>query len=262
MYGKVKNIWDIKSNGGGSSIDTENFAKKNEDNTFTGVNTFENTGSMIKVKTNDNAAFGVEFKNSSDEAVAYVGATPVGNEQKAVFYGSLGASIDTPNKDINLNSGTAHILSNTSKNWNDHIDNSIVRQKDTKFYRKHEYISQIVQPALTWNYTSWNWIFSGINARSGLYEFLVVINFNDDKPVLITPKVVWKNSGISESQSEIHTVIKSDITFYFQAAIKNDNKLYIYTKKSADGGSNTNITWVRVYILRDNNLPTKMSNVW
>ena len=261
MYGKVKNIWDIKANGGGSSIDTENFASKIKANTFTQKNTFENTGNVINIKTTDTQAFGIAFKNNSDETVGYVGTKVDGNEQKAHLHGYLGLSLETPNKDININSGSGHILSNTSKNWNQHIDKSIVRQQDTKYNRKHEYTS-VAQPTTDWNYTSWNWTFSGINGTSGLYEFLVIINFGDDKPVSITPKVVWKNSGISESQSEVHIIEKSGITFYFQAAIKNDNKLYIYTKKSATGGNNTNITWVRLYILRDNNLPTKMSSVW
>ncbi|MBR4025709.1 MAG: hypothetical protein IKJ03_02015 [Mycoplasmataceae bacterium] len=259
MYGKVKNIWDIKSNGGGSSIDTENFAKKNEDNTFTGVNTFENTGSMIKVKTNDNAAFGVEFKNSSDEAVAYVGASQVGNEQKATFYGTLGAIVQTPNKDINFNPGSGDVLNNTSKNWNQLLDNGVVRKKDTSFKKIKEYTS-VSQPTTSWRYNDWQWTISGINTE-GLHDYLVVLSFDDNKAVNFRASLVWK-SGVPESQSQILTVEKSGITFYFQIVLKPNNLLQIYNKKTDGSGNNTTISWIRLYVLRGENLPTKMSSVW
>ena len=260
MYGKVKNIWDIKSNGGGSSIDTENFASKIQANTFTGKNIFENTGNVISIKTTDDQAFGIEFKDNDDQHVGFVGTKLDGQEQKAVLSGVLGLQLYTNNKDINITPGSGHVLSKTTKNWNQHVDDSIVRQKDTKYNRKVDYTSSVAQPTTSWNYDAWRWTLTNINTE-GLHDFLVVFSFSDNKAVSFKTNIVWKN-GVPESQSNVITVEKSGITFSFQCAIKTSNMFHIYHKKSQDGGSDINISWVRVYILRDNNLPTKMSSVW
>ena len=260
MYGKVKNIWDIKANGGGSSIDTENFASKIKANTFTQKNTFENTGNVINIKTTDTQAFGIAFKNNSDETVGYVGTKVDGNEQKAHLHGYLGLSLETPNKDIYFNSGSGDVLSKSTKNWNQQLDDSVVRKKDTSFKRIKEYTSGVSQPTTSWRYDDWRWTISGINTE-GLHDYLMVISFDDNKAVNFRASLVWK-SGVPESQSQILTVEKSGITFYFQIVQKASNVLHVYNKKSGDGGANTTISWIRLYVLRGENLPTKMSSVW
>ena len=260
MYGKVKNIWDIKSNGGGSSIDTQNFASKIKANTFTQKNTFENTGNVINIKTTDTQAFGIAFKNNTDETVGYVGTKVDGNEQKAHLHGYLGLSLETPNKNININSGSGHILSNTTKNWNQHVDNSIVRYKDTKWVRIFENTSLSSQPNINWN---WNWIsgsFNGLVSQDGEIELMIVISWSDNNVNTLTTKLVWKN-GIPTSKSNTFLVEKSERTYRFQIEIRQNNLLYIYAKHDNNGSGGT-ISWVRGYVKRGLGRPTKFEQLW
>ena len=70
--------------------------------------------------------------------------------------------------------------------------------------------------------------------------------------------VVWKN-GLTESKSQFITISDGSNTYDFQLVIKQNNNFRIYHKKS--GGSN-NIDWVRGWILRGNNYPWKVNNLW
>ena len=248
-----------KAGEGSSSIDTQNFASKIKANTFTQKNTFKNTGDIVSIQRTDNQSFGIDFKREDGERVAYIG-TSQNETDKATVWGVEGLILQTTNKDINISPGTGHTLANSSKNWNQHVDNSIVRYKDLRYQRKFEYTQSVVQPTNNWNYDGWKWQLNNINSNSGLYEFLIVFSFADDKAVTIKANIAWK-SGLTESQSTMVAVEKSGRTFYFQLAIKNDNRLYIYHKHDNQGTS-TNISCVRGYILRDNTFPTKMSSVW
>ena len=261
MYGKVKNIWDIKANGSGSSIDTQNFASKIKANTFTQKNTFENTGNVINIKTTDTQAFGIAFKNNTDETVGYVGTKVDGNEQKAHLHGYLGLSLETPNKNININSGSGHILSNTTKNWNQHVDNSIVRSKDLTYYRKWEYTSSVSQPTNEWNKETWNWTMEGINTN-GIHEFMVCIATGDGSLFNFNPKIMWKDNTPS-SYSNKFILTKQDGTtgeYELIFVIKPNNKFHIYTKKTTT--ENVNLAWVRCWVVRNNNQPWKADTLW
>lgn len=254
MYGKVKNIWDIKSGGGNTNILESN-------NTFTGKNTFENTGSIIKVKTTGNEAFGVEFDNSSNQPVAYVGANPVGNEQKAVFYGSLGLQLKTPNKDININSGSGHLLADSTKNWNQYLDNSILRSKDLKWTKITQInYTSVRQPDTNWNRLSWNWTLGNLVSTNGIIELLLVISWADNETATLKTSLMWKN-GLASSKSHIFNVEKNDRTYSFKFNITNENKLYIETKHD-NAGTQLNIGWVRCWIRRGLNQPAKVNDFW
>ena len=255
MYGKVKNIWDIKANGGGSSIDTENFASKNKANTFTNKNIFENTGNVISIKTTDDQAFGIEFKNSSDQAVAYVGGT---SDNKAYLYSANDMKIETPNHNIDLNPGSGDVYVNTSKNWNQQQDNSVVRLRDIKWKKIFDY-SSVVAPTNSWNTTSWNWNLSGIN-NQGFHEFILAISFADHVLTTLHAQVIWK-SGLTESRSEIVFAEKNGRIYYFQFVIKNDGKLYIYNKHD-NAGNNGTISWARAWVKRDVSFPSKYNSLW
>lgn len=272
---KIKSIWESKNTGGGSvpadlanrvqTLETDNTTNKtnignlqndtvkisgNQD--ITGRKTFTSAGEAIQIK---------ETGNNSGYITGYTDNTKkwaIGNNGSDNHF-KLEAS--NANGNVILAPGTnGDVLSNSPKNWNQGVDNTIVRQKDLKYMRKQEYISNVTQPETDWNYSAWNWAMTDIKT-DGLHDILVVFSFNDDKAVSFVMNIIWKN-GIPEAQSNVIIIEKSGITFYFQGAIKSDGKLYIYHKKSASGGQNTNISWVRIYVLRDNNQPTKMSSVW
>ena len=62
----IKNIWDIQGGGSSTPIDTSNFAKKNEANTFTQRNTF-NEG--ITVPNNAEAYVEKDITNNNDNQI-------------------------------------------------------------------------------------------------------------------------------------------------------------------------------------------------
>lgn len=62
----IKNIWDIQGGGSSTPVDTTNFAKKNEANTFTQRNTF-NDG--ITVPSNAEAYVEKDITNNSDNQI-------------------------------------------------------------------------------------------------------------------------------------------------------------------------------------------------
>lgn len=262
MYGKVKNIWDIKSNGGGSSIDTENFASKIQANTFTGKNIFENTGNVISIKTTDDQAFGIEFKDNEDNHVGFVGTELDGSEQKAVLSGVFGLQLYTNNKDININPGSGHLLSNSSKNWNSYLDNSILRSKDIKWSKLStiNYTSGIVQPSNIWNRSSWNWTINNLTSTNGFIEIMIIISWADNQTVSLKTELVWK-SGLTTSKSPIISVEKNGRTYFFQFEITNQNKINIMTKHD-NVGSSGSISWVRGWIKRGINQPSKVNELW
>ena len=257
----VKWKWNNNAGGGNVPADLENrvqtleneAVKKTGDQSIAGTKTFTKQGEPIQVKPTTGSAY----------ITGYTGTTKkwsIGNNGSDNHF-KLEAN--TADGSVLLAPGTnGDALNNSSKTWNNYQDNTVLRQKDFKYTRKFEYTS-VAQPNTTWNYTSWNWTLNSpanINV-DGLHKFLVVMSFQDNIAFSFEANIVWKE-GLSESQSNMFMVEKSGITFYFQCAIKSGNKFHIYTKKSATGGSNTNISWVRMYILRDNNLPTKMSSVW
>lgn len=260
MYGKVKNIWDIKANGGGSSIDTQNFASKIKANTFTQKNTFENTGNVVSIKSTDDQSFGIEFKNNQDQRVGYVG-TSQNNAGVATVWGNNGLILQTTNNDININSGNGHLLADSGKTWNQYQDNTLLRQKDTKWVRIFEKISGITQPTTNWN---WEWIsgsFNGLVSQEGEIELMLVISWNDNNVNTLTTKLVWKN-GIPTSKSNTFLIEKSERTYRFQIEIRQqNNSLYIYSKHDNNGNQGT-ISWVRGYVKRGLGQPTKFEQLW
>lgn len=259
MYGKVKNIWDIKANGGGSSIDTENFASKIKANTFTQKNTFENTGNVINIKTTDDQAFGITFKNNSNETVGYVGTKVDGNEQKAHLHGYLGLSLETPNKDININSGSGHLLSNSSKSWNEYLDNSILRQKDTKWVRIVEQTTVNIQPNTNWNWTAWGWDVANLTSTTGIIELIVGFFFPSNNFLSFRVSIPWKvNAHVSKAP--IQQLEYSGRIYSFQVEVK-PNRINVFHKHD-NGASGGNISSIRVWTKRGVGLPDKVDNLW
>ena len=163
---------------------------------------------------------------------------------------------NTFNGQVAINSVAQDFTWETTRNWNQNIDNTVARTKDFKFVRRFEYTS-IAQPNNNWNTTSWNWTLNNLNSQNGIHEFLVVISI-EDVAYNFNPKIIWKN-GLTDSQSPLFVLEHGDTTYHFKIVVKNGNKFHIYTKKLA--GTKT-IQWVRTWIVRDNNLPWKANELW
>ena len=163
---------------------------------------------------------------------------------------------NTFNGQVAINSAAQDFTWETTRNWNQNIDNTVAKTKDFKFVRRFEYTS-VAQPNNNWNNTSWNWTLNNLNSQNGIHEFLVVISI-EDVAYNFNPKIVWKN-GLADSQSPLFVLEHGDTTYHFKIVIKTNNKFHIYTRKLS--GTKT-IQWVRAWIVRDNNLPWKANELW
>ena len=163
---------------------------------------------------------------------------------------------NTFNNAVSINSGANDVVWETTRNWNQNLDNTLARTKDLKFVRQVEYVSSITQPNNQWNKTSWNWTWTGLNTE-GLHEVLVIVSI-ENIPYNLNAKLVWKN-GVSDTISPLLIVEHGDTTFHFQLVIKSNNKFHIYHKKL--NGTKT-IQWVRIWFVRGANLPWKMNQLW
>ena len=163
---------------------------------------------------------------------------------------------NTFNNQVSINSQGQDFTWDTTRNWNQNIDNTVARTKDFNFVRQIEYTANITQPNNQWNKSSWNWTWSGLNTE-GMHEVLVVISI-ENIPYSLNAKMVWKN-GLSESNSPLFIVEHGDTTFHFQLNIRTSNKFTIYTKKLA--GSKT-IQWVRIWFVRGVSWPWKTNQLW
>ena len=236
-----------------------NFAKTNEANIFTQKNTFKNTGDIVSIQRTDNQSFGIDFKKENGDRVAFVG-TSSSEVDKATMWGVSGLKLQTTNSDIKMISGTGDCKWESNKTWNQYQDNTLLRQKDTKWVRIFEKISGMTQPNTNWN---WNWIsgsFNGLVSQEGEIELMIVISWNDNSVNTLTTKLVWKN-GIPTSKSNTFLVEKLERTYRFQIEIRQDNSLYIYSKHDNNGTGGT-ISWVRGYVKRGLGQPTKFKQLW
>lgn len=244
----IKNLWDIKAEGS-NLLST--------DNTFTGKNTFENTGDVVSIKRTDDQSFGIVFKKEDGDRVGYIG-TSDSDTNKATVWGATGLKLQTTNSLIELSSGSGDLIWDGSRNWNQNVDNTIVRTKDLKYVRKWEYTSLQNLPSETWNTTNWKWAMDGINT-DGIHEFIIVITTQDNTSFTFNPKIIWK-SGMSTSNSSKFILDKLEggvIEFVF--TIKSNNQFHINHKKVS---GNITLSWVRCWVVRNNNLPWKVNTLW
>ena len=163
---------------------------------------------------------------------------------------------NTFNNQVSINSAGQDFTWETTRTWENNVDNTVAKTKDFKFVRQIEYISNIAQPNNQWNKTSWNWTWSGLNTE-GMHEVLVIVSI-ENLSYCLNAKIVWKN-GLTESGSPLLVVEHGDTTYHFQLLIKSNNKFHIYTKKI--GGTKT-IQWVRIWFVRGVNLPWKTNQLW
>lgn len=211
---KIKSIWENKNTGGGNvpadleqkvnqnetKINTieQKYVKKDEDNTFTAANTFNNQ--------------------------------------------------------VAINSGTNDFTWDTSRTWAQNVDNTVARTKDFKYVRIFEKTNATTVND-GWN-TDLSWTLQGLNT-DGLHEFLIIVSI-DNVAYSLNGKIVWK-SGLSESKSQYLIISNGASEVYFQLVIKGANNFRIYHKKS---GSAVSLQWIRGWIVRSENQPWKMNQLW
>ena len=162
---------------------------------------------------------------------------------------------NTFNNQVAINSGANDFTWETTRNWNQNVDNTVAKTKDFKYVRVFEKTTSISQSTTTWK-TDLNWTVNGINT-DGLHEFLIIVSI-DNVAYCLNGKVVWK-SGLSESKSQFITISNGTREFMFQLVIKGANEFRIYHKVSE--GQQT-LQWIRGYIIRGGNLPWKMDQLW
>lgn len=162
------------------------------------------------------------------------------------------------NNAVNINSADNDFQWNTTRNWNQNIDNTLTRTKDFKYVKKWEHTSEI-RANNTWNMNSYAWTMDGINTN-GAHEFFISLETRDGSLFSFNFKIMWKQ-GLSKSLSNKITLHKPDndsvIDFVF--AIHNDNKLHMYIKNISGSIA---INWVRCWVVRDSNLPWKVNQQW
>ena len=149
-----------------------NFAKTNEANTFVGKNTFKNTGDIVSIQRTDNQSFGIDFKKENGDRVAFVG-TSSSEVDKATIWGVSGLKLQTTNSQIDINSGTAPLLynsSNTTKNRRE-----VLVRNDLYYIRKVNSTSRITISAN--GYQTAQFTITGLSAKT-LNEFLVILTTN------------------------------------------------------------------------------------
>ena len=165
---------------------------------------------------------------------------------------------NTFNNQVSINSAGNDFTWETTRNWNQNIDNTLTRTKDFKYVKKWEHTSEI-RANNTWNMSSYAWTMDGINTN-GIHEFFIRLETRDGSLFSFNFKIMWKQ-GLNKSLSNKITLHKPDndsvIDFVF--AIHNDNKLHMYIKNIS---GNIAINWVRCWVVRDSNLPWKVNQQW
>ena len=162
------------------------------------------------------------------------------------------------NSTVSINSAGNDFTWETTRNWNQNIDNTLTRTKDFKYVKKWEHTSEI-RANNTWNMNTYAWTMDGINTN-GIHEFFISLETRDGSLFSFNFKIMWKQ-GLSKSLSNKITLHKPDndsvIDFVF--AIHNDNKLHMYIKNISGSIA---INWVRCWVVRDSNLPWKVNQQW
>ena len=165
---------------------------------------------------------------------------------------------NTFNNQVSINSAGNDFTWETTRNWNQNIDNTVARTKDFKYVKKWEHTSEI-RANSTWDMNSYAWTMDGINTN-GIHEFFIALETRDGSLFSFNFKIMWKQ-GLNKSLSSKITLHKPDndsvIDFVF--AIHNDNKLHMYIKNISGGIA---INWVRCWVVRDSNLPWKVNQQW
>lgn len=234
-----------------------NFAKLNVENTFNAKQNINGTGDILTLKRTNNSSFGMDLLAENNDRLGYFG-TRQNNANEATIWGKNGLLLQATNGKVWVGTSGNDFQWESNRNWSQNIDNTVVRTKDLTYVRKWEYTNSVVQPNDTWNTESWNWTMNGINT-DGIHEFIVCISTRDNTLFTFNPKIMWKN-GLTISNSPKFILDKLDGGVdEFVFTIKSGNKFHIEFKRISGG---INYSWVRCWVVRDNNQPWKANTLW
>ena len=197
-----------------------------------------------------NVPAGLEQKvNQNETKINTIEGKYVKKDEANTFTGT-----NTFNNAVSINSAGNDFTWETTRNWNQNVDNTVARTKDFKYVKAFE-TSSTVNINTSWS-TNTQWTVDGVNVV-GVHEFLIALAISN---VLYTlnGKVIWKD-GLTESKSQFITISDGGAEYMFQLVIKPNNTFAIYHKKT--GGSN-NVQWIRGYVIRGKSLPWKINEVW
>lgn len=161
---------------------------------------------------------------------------------------------NTFNNRVAINSQGQDFTWETTRTWAQNVDNTVARTKDFKYVRIFEKTNATTVND-SWN-TDLSWTRPGLNT-DGLHEFLIIVSI-DNVAYSLNGKIVWK-SGLGESKSQYLIISNGASEIYFQLVIKGSNNFRIYYKKS---GSAVSLQWIRGWIVRSENQPWKMNQLW
>ena len=237
----LKNIWNIKA--GGGSVNTSNLAKTNEANTFTGKNTFKDTGDILTIQTTNNNSGGVDFKQQDNTRIGYIGGSER-TPNKMTLWGKNGLILQANGQNVEVNSG-AGLLKYTTTNTTKDRQEVMVRN-DFCYVRKYTGSGFTINAN---GYQAAEFTVNGLT--TGLNEFYIVMT-TSTVDVGYDIKIQCNNLNYP-NLSDVKTVVVSNITqnIDFGGMIQivwmvyGNNKLRFRAKNTI----NTNITFngLRVY---------------
>ena len=191
----LKNIWNIKA--GGGNVNTSNLAKTNEANTFTGKNTFKDTGDILTIQTTNSNSGGVDFKQQDNTRIGYIGGSER-TPNKMTLWGKNGLILQANGQNVEVNSG-AGLLKYTTSNTTKDRQEVMVRND---FY----YVKKVDTGAFNISangFQSAEYTISGITQQT-LHELYIV--FTTNKVDIGFPIKIYVNNPNYPNQSEIKTV--------------------------------------------------------
>lgn len=234
-----------------------NFAKLNVENTFNANQNINGTGDILTLKRTNDSSFGMDLLTETNTRVGYFG-TRENEPNEATVWGKNGLLLQSTGGKVWVGTSGYDFQWESTRDWSQNVDNTLVRTKDFKYVKKWEYTSNLVQPNNNWNTTSWNWTMSGINTN-GIHEFVICISTADNTLFTFNPKIMWKN-GLTISNSNKFVLDKMDNGVdEFVFTIKTNNKFHIAHKRISGA---INYNWVRCWVIRNNNLPWKVNSQW
>ena len=196
----LKNIWNIKTSGG-SNVDTTNLAKTNEANTFTGKNTFKDTGDILTIQTTDNTSGGLDFKQSNNTRIGYLGGSQT-SPDKITLWGKNGLILQANGQNVEVNSGAGllkYTTSNTSK------DRQEVLVRNDLYYVQKVNVGSFNIPAN--GYQTAEYTINGITGQT-LHEFYIELTTNN-VDIGFAMKIYVNNPNYP-NQSDIHIISTSN----------------------------------------------------
>lgn len=183
--------------GQGGTVNTTNLAKTNEANTFTGKNTFKDTGDILTIQTTDNNSGGLDFKQSNNTRIGYLGGSQT-SPDKMTLWGKNGLILQANGQNVEVNSGAGLLKYTTTNNSKDRQE--VMVRNDFYYVKKVDTGSFNISAN---GYQSAEYNITGITPQT-LHELYIV--FTTNKVDIGFPIKIYVNNPNYPNQSEIKTI--------------------------------------------------------